>query len=261
MKKNKKLYSVLSLCMICNMFSGITVQATEKDTIISNVEPTLYIREIEGSTEEKPLYRNDVSININSKEEFDAWARIKVGTDESAYTVKISNKIKVGNNSVIVPITDTKDILDPLETTTLKIELFDNENCTGSAKATYESDKWERTRRWEVYFSQTMHTDIGFTHYQEDLRKDVAKFLDQAQDFVDTSNNRKTDEQKYKYMIESGWDIGESYMKLRNVEQIEGLTDLIKDQVNMSITAGLFNYTTETFNTEELARATYYTNR
>lgn len=261
MKKNKKLYSVLSLCMICNMFSGITVQAAEEDTIISNVEPTLYIREIEGSTEEKPLYRNDVSININSKEEFDAWARIKVGTDESAYTVKISNKIKVGNNSVTVPITDTKDILDPLETTTLKIELFDNENCTGSAKATYESDKWERTRRWEVYFSQTMHTDIGFTDYQEDLRKKVAGFLDQAKEFVDTSNNRETDEQKYKYMIESGWDLGESYMKLRNADQIEGLTDLIKDQVNMSITAGLFNYTTETFNTEELARATYYTNR
>lgn len=261
MKKSKKLYAGLSLCMICNMFSGITVQAAENDAIISNVEPTLYIREIEGSTEEKPLYRNDVSIKINSKEEFDAWAKIKVGTDESAYTVKISDKIKVGDNSVIVPVTDTKDILDPLETTTLKIELFDNENCEGSAKATYEEDEWERTRRWEVYFSQTMHTDIGFTHYQEDLRTDVAKFLDKAQGFVDTSNNRETDEQKYKYMVESGWDLGESYMQLRNAEEIEELTALINDKVNMSITAGLFNYTTETFNTEELARATYYTNR
>ena len=260
-KKNRKLHAGLALCMICNMFSGIPVKAAENDAIISNVEPTLYVREIEGSTEEKPLYRNDVSIVVNSKEEFDAWAKIKVGTDESPYVVKISDKIRAGNNNVIVPVTDTKDVLDTLETTTLKIELYDNENCTGSAKAIYEDNEWERTRRWEVYFSQTMHTDIGFTDYQEDLRKDVAEYLDEAQEFVDKSNNRETDEQKYKYMIESGWDLGESYMKLRNAEQIEELTDLIKEKINMSITAGLFNYTTETFNTEELARATYYTNR
>ena len=62
-------------------------------------------------------------------------------------------------------------------------------------------------------------------------------------------------------MIESGFDLGESYMKKRNAEQIEEITELVKEQINMSITAGLFNYTTETFNTEELARATYYTNR
>lgn len=257
----RKLWNLaLSVCMLSSVFT-LPVHAANSDITISTVDPTLFVKEVKGSTEDKPKYRNDVTVSLNNKSEgFNAWAKVVVGKDQP-YIVKIDEPIKSGGNKIIIPVTDTKDRLKANETTTLKFELFDNEACTGSAKATYETDKWERTRRWEVYFSQTMHSDIGFTDYQENLKSKFADFLDQAKGFVDTSNKRETDVQKYKYMIESGFDLGESYMKKRNAEQIEEITELVKEQINMSITAGLFNYTTETFNTEELARATYYTNR
>lgn len=250
----------LSFLMATSLLT-IPINAASYDVTVQTVEPTLFIKEASDSTKEHPKYQNDVAIKLNNaKDSFSAWAKIYVGEDKP-YVVKVDKKIEKGANEIVLPVTDTREKLKKAtDKTTLKIELYDNESCKGNAKAVYETNEWERTRHWEVYFSQTMHTDIGFTDYQEDLKKKVSDYLDEAQKYVDESKNRK-DTQEYKYMVESGWDLGEAYMKNRNAEEIEKLTELIKEEMNMSITAGLFNYTTETFNTEELARATYYTNR
>ncbi len=259
--KKKLCKLVLSACIMCTVFT-IPVYANSTDITISSVEPTLFIREAAGSTKENPKYQNDVKVKLNNKNEnfINAWVKIYVGKD-SPYVVKVENPINKGINEFVLPVTDTRNTMKANETTTLKLEFYDHESCDGEVKALYETNAWERTRHWEVYFSQTMHTDVGFTTYQEDLKKSIAGFLDQALTYVNESNQRESDKQKYKYMIESGFDVGDSFMENRNAEQIEKLADLVKEQINMSITAGQFNYTTETFNTEELARATYYTNR
>ena len=194
----------------------------------------------------------------NSGSPFSAWVRVAL-KNKPTYVVPVG-RIASGSSEVTVPVTDTHELLNPGETISLRLELFDEESCSGSAKAVYETDKWERSRHWEFYLSQEMHTDLGYTAYPEDLKETYAKYLDTVKKYMKNSDERAEDLQKYKYAIESSYMMGEAYMKKRNADEIQEITDRIRAG-RMAVGAGQFNFTLENMSTEGTARAVYYTNR
>ena len=194
----------------------------------------------------------------NSGSPFSAWVRVAL-KNKPTYVVPVG-RIASGSSEVTVPVTDTHEMLNPGETISLRLELFDEESCSGSAKAVYETDKWERSRHWEFYLSQEMHTDLGYTAYPEDLKETYAKYLDTVKKYMKNSDERAEDLQKYKYAIESSYMMGEAYMKKRNADEIQEITDRIRAG-RMAVGAGQFNFTLENMSTEGTARAVYYTNR
>lgn len=189
---------------------------------------------------------------------FDGWYRVTVG-DDKPYVKKLG-KVLGGESKKELYITDTNAVLVPGTTTSLTVEIFDNEQCKGSPKITYKNDKWGRTRHWEFYFSQQMHTDLGYTDPQEKLPELYSKYLDTVGKYLVKSDNGEYGEIPYKYAVESSWMLSDGYMKKRNARQTKKIIERIK-KGDMSVGAGRFNYTMECFNTEETARAAYYTNR
>lgn len=224
---------------------------TEKTCISAlTVKQTPYIRN-DGFQEAVLSFRN-------AKGKFDAWYKVYIENTEPY--VKPLSTVRRGKNKVNILLTDTNRLLNPGQTAKLKIEIYDNELCDGAPVGMYENENFERTRHWEFYYSQTMHTDLGYTDYQEDLRPLFSAFLDTVKRYMQNSDARETDTQKYKYAVESGWVVGEGYLSRRNADEIQEIQDLIeKDRI--TIGAGCCNHTMECFSTEETARAAYYTNR
>lgn len=234
-------------------FMGIALFAisvsTYGEVIIKDAKQTPFVRK-DG--------KQEVSVQIDNKEvPFNGTVRISVRED-SPYSIPL-NQLKSGELTVTIPVTDTNKHLKPGECTRLKMELFDNAECQGTPKAVYTNDKWARTKHWEFYLSQSIHCDLGYTDLQEPLRDLYTQFLDDVKLFMKNSDERG-DLQKYKYDIESGYILGEGFMKRRNADEIQDIVHLIKEG-RMTIGAGQFNYVTEAFSTEEAARAPYYTNR
>lgn len=249
-KVPKGLMLLLCFSVAFSFFAPFKASAAEGDVVIGNVKPTPMVR-ADGT-------QDTIATIVNNGDGFTGWAKVTVGS-MPAYITPVG-PIAAGASEIVVPVTDTNAMLQPGETTSMKLELYDNELGDGPAKAAYENSRWERTRHWEFYLTQQMHTDLGYTDYQENLKKSFSGYLDMAKQYIANSDHRGTDLEKYNYSIESAFMMGESYMKNRTADQIEELVDLIRSG-RMTIGAGQFNYTPENFSTEGAARATYYTNR
>ncbi|MGN0448185.1 MAG: glycosyl hydrolase-related protein [Acutalibacteraceae bacterium] len=169
-------------------------------------------------------------------------------------------KIPLGISEKTIFVNDTNKLLKPGETTCLKIELYKNKHCTGIPVSVYENKFWQRSRHWEFYLSQTMHTDLGYTDYPETLRPLYTSYIDSVKKYIKASHNRAEDKEKYKYAIESSWVFSEGYAKEKNADEIEALVDSVKNG-DMAVGAGRFNNATENMGAEETARSPYLTNR
>lgn len=188
----------------------------------------------------------------------DVWGKITLG-GLKPYTVYLG-KIPFGKSAKTIFVKDTNEILNPGETTYLKIELFKHCSCVGKPVCIYENKEWKRSRHWEFYISQTMHTDLGYTDYAETLPALYTSFIDTAKKYNKASHNRTDDKVKYKYAIESSWVFSEGYAKEKNADEIEAFVDLVK-KGDMAVGAGRFNNATENSGMEEIARLPYLTNR
>lgn len=189
---------------------------------------------------------------------FNGYYRARVGANKPY--VRSIGRVLSGENKKEIYITDTNSMLAPGEYTTLSVEVFDNEECAGAPKAEFKTNHWERTRHWEFYFSQMMHTDIGYTDPQEELPELYSGFLDTVQEYLKKSDNGEYGETPYKYTVESSWMLADGYARARNARKMKAITDRIHSG-DITVGAGRFNYTMECFSAEETARAAYYTNR
>lgn len=185
-------------------------------------------------------------------------AKITVGSNEP-YTVYL-DRISFGISRQSINITDTNGMLKPGETTVLKIELFETDDYTGTPISVYKDNNWQRSRHWQFYISQTMHTDLGYTDYAETLPALYSSFIDTAKKYIKDSHNRAEDKENYKYAIESSWVLSEGYAKEKNADELEELVDLVKSG-DFAVAAGRFNNAMENSGTEEIARLPYLTNK
>ncbi|MGN0570559.1 MAG: glycosyl hydrolase-related protein, partial [Candidatus Fimenecus sp.] len=186
------------------------------------------------------------------------WGKIAIAAC-TPFTVDFG-KISRGKSEQSILLPDTNGILRPGETTTLKIELYENEALDGTPLTVYENTNWERTRHWQFYLSQMMHTDLGYTDYQETLRPLFTSYLNTAKGYIKDSESRENEPEKYKFAVESSWAVTAAYMQQQNAEELEELADLIK-QDKVMVGAGKYNCTMECFGTEETARAAYHSKR
>ena len=250
--KLRRLRRALCSVLICAvLFTMLLPAATAAGGVsITDVSATPYVRS-DGMQETTMHIRNTAGL-------FTAWAKVKVG-NEAAQIVNVGS-VTPGTSQMTLLVPDTNTLLSPGETTTLTVELYDNADCDSSAIAKYVDEAWARTRHWEFYLSQQMHTDLGYTGYQEDLKETFSSYVDTAKTYVKNSDNRASDVQKYIYGIESGFILGEAYTAHRNADQIGEVLSMI-DAGRMNVYAGQFNFTMENFGAEETARAAYYTNR
>ena len=211
---------------------------------------------------EKGALLSEVKVKFVCGEPYHAYLKATVSAKTVAEYVQYVEIPENGGEAVEVRalVPDSNAMLSPGETAVLKLELYGDESCAGPVLAEYIDESWQRTRHWEFYLSQSMHTDIGYTNYQGELPALYTSFIDTVKKFISESDERDGDIEKYKYAIESGWVMGDGYMKQADAEEIDEVRGLI-EKGRMEIGAGQFNYTMECFSTEELARAAYYTNR
>lgn len=200
-----------------------------------------------------------VTVTLTSKRKFlQLWGKITIA-GHTPYTVAFG-KIPRGKSEQSILLPDTNGDLRPGDTTTLKIELYTTETCDGTPLFVFENPNWQRTRHWQFYLSQMMHTDLGYTDYQETLRPLFTSYLNTAKGYIKDSESRDYEPEKYKFAVESSWAVTAAYMQQQNAEELEELSDLIK-QGKVMVGAGKYNCTMECFGTEETARAAYHSKR
>ncbi|MGN1420975.1 MAG: glycosyl hydrolase-related protein [Eubacterium sp.] len=217
---------------------------------IKNVRPTPFITK-------SGFQKANISL-LNKGLKLSLWAKITVAF-QKPYTYYLG-VIPSGLSEKTISITDTNRLLKSGETTTLTIELYKNQYCSGKPVVVYENNCWQRSRHWEFYISQTMHTDLGYTDYAQTLPALYSSFIDTAKKNTENSYNRAEDKEKYKYAIESSWVLSAGYAKEKNADDIEALVDLVKNG-DFAVGAGRFNNAMENSGTEEIARLPYLTNR
>jgi alpha-mannosidase len=74
-------------------------------------------------------------------------------------------------------------------------------------------------KKWEIYFVQHTHTDIGYTRPQSEILAEHLRFIDYALDYCDQTDNLP-DDAKFRWTCESSWAVKE-YLQSRPSSQVE----------------------------------------
>ena len=74
-------------------------------------------------------------------------------------------------------------------------------------------------KRWQVYFVQHSHTDIGYTRPQSEILAEHMRYIDYALDYCDKTDNLP-DDAKFRWTCESSW-VTREYLRSRPASQIE----------------------------------------
>lgn len=76
-----------------------------------------------------------------------------------------------------------------------------------------------RPEKWEIFFVQHSHTDIGYTRPQSEILAEQMRYIDYALDYCDKTDSYP-DEAKFRWTCESSW-VTREYMHSRPAAQIE----------------------------------------
>jgi alpha-mannosidase len=74
-------------------------------------------------------------------------------------------------------------------------------------------------KKWEIYFVQHSHTDIGYTRPQSEILAEHMRYIDYALDYCDQTDNFP-DDAKFRWTCESSW-VTREYLRSRPASQIE----------------------------------------
>lgn len=82
-------------------------------------------------------------------------------------------------------------------------------------------------KEWEIYLVQHTHTDIGYTRPQTEILPEHLRYIDNALDFCDQTDDYPEDA-KFRWTCETSWSVRE-YLKTRPQKQIDRLLERIKE--------------------------------
>ena len=74
-------------------------------------------------------------------------------------------------------------------------------------------------KKWEIYFVQHSHTDIGYTRPQSEILAEHMRYIDYALDYCDQTDGMP-DDAKFRWTCESSW-VTREYLRSRPSSQIE----------------------------------------
>jgi len=82
-------------------------------------------------------------------------------------------------------------------------------------------------KKWEIYFVQHSHTDIGYTRPQSEILAEHMRYIDYALDYCDQTDNLP-DDAKFRWTCESAW-VTREYLRSRPSTQISRLLKRISE--------------------------------
>ena len=182
----------------------------------------------------------------------EGWVRITAAG--KAPRVEAAGELAPGDNKLTVR---HPELAKDGETVTF--ELFAGAGCEGPP-LTARAEALAKVRHWTIYVNQDMHQDVGYTAYQEDLKRRVwPGYLDQT--FRHIADSSDWDEpSKARRGIESSMMLYDSALIARDADWVEMLKRHIRDgRIGYAATFG--NIAQENMSAEELARSCYYSLR
>lgn len=82
-------------------------------------------------------------------------------------------------------------------------------------------------KKWQIYFVQHSHTDIGYTRPQSEILAEHMRYIDYALDYCDQTDNLP-DDAKFRWTCESAW-VTREYLRSRPSSQVERLRKRIAE--------------------------------
>ncbi len=82
-------------------------------------------------------------------------------------------------------------------------------------------------KKWQIYFVQHSHTDIGYTRPQSEILAEHMRYIDYALDYCDQTDNLPEDA-KFRWTCEAAW-VTREYLRSRPATQIERLKKRIAE--------------------------------
>ena len=239
----KRLLSLLCcLCLVVGLFVPMgSVSAAGAEITVSKAVQTPFVKKAADGT--PALQGVDATITAAADGTVEITATVAAKGKTLTYTERV--EVKSGTNTVRIHVPDTHELLEPTETATLTLSV-DN-------AVVYTDEQWQRTRHWTFYLSQTMHCDLGYTNYQEDLPALYSSFIETVKQYMEDTDAQIEEEgwtELYKYAIEGQW-VMQGYMEEMNAEDVQEVLDLIEEG-RMIIGGGMGNQAQECFSTEDL---------
>ncbi|SFD50166.1 F5/8 type C domain-containing protein [Paenibacillus catalpae] len=248
MKRRIVILTAFTLFMGTGNTAPVTAAASPDLPVINEVTQTPWmVRDDRGKL------KSETEMTIqNPGVSFDAWAKIKV-TGEDAYILSLG-KLESGSNNKTVDVLELHRDGDPVT-----FEIYDNPACNGRPLVT-ETREQKKIRHWKVYVAHDMHTDIGYTDYQETLNeKTFPGYLDEAFSAIDATRDWKKRDQ-FKYPVEASYMLYESAWNHRDAEWMEQLKEHLREG-SITYPASYVNEVYANLGTEELARIPYFSQR
>ena len=198
------------------------------------------------------LLKSEAVLALTSDAPVAAWVRITVpGT--TPYMESLGN-LAAGTNSRTVRVAE---LATP--SADVSFQVFANAAGTGNPLAARTLPQ-KRIRRWRMYVANDCHVDIGYTHYQEHLKKVLyPAYLDSAFDYIEATSSWPV-ESRFTYPVEAAFMISDGSWNARDADWHETLKGHLRSG-RMSYPPSYFNYSTETFSAEEMARSNYIAGR
>jgi len=186
-----------------------------------------------GVSQDVKLYQNQVVAKRDGKLFHSISADFVHIGDDSEATVTIDGtttklKLVAGFNKAEIYLPKT----DAARTLTAEIEIPGLEKMIQEVALT-------PVREWEIYFVQHTHSDIGYTRPQSEILPEHLRYIDNALDFCDQTDDYPEASQ-FRWTCETSWSVRE-YLRARPQAQIDRLLQRIKEG-RIEATGMFFNY-------------------
>ncbi|NUK30272.1 hypothetical protein HT574_09270 [Parageobacillus sp. VR-IP] len=114
-----------------------------------------------------------------------------------------------------------------------------------------------RRKKWKVYISPHVHTDIGYTHRQWEVAERLGRNIDTALDILEKEETEKLDIPAFAYHLDASWVL-ETYLATRRKERIKKFFEYVKAG-KIGISHSYVDLLTQYASLEELIRNGEYT--
>ncbi len=171
--------------------------------------------------EEINLYQNKVVVKSEGKLFHSVSVDfIHIG-DETKATVQIGNTksetiLKAGFNKLEINVPKVEDTI-----------ILNAEIRIGNHQTIEKAFIVAPIREWEIFLVQHTHTDIGYTRPQTEILPEHLRYIDNALDFCDQTDDYP-DASKFRWTCETSWSVRE-YLKSRPQAQIDRLLQRLEE--------------------------------
>lgn len=233
--------------MLISVIGSFQIADVYAATSITNVLQTPWIISDNGTL------KSETRLTINNADSaYSGWVKISV-TGKAAYMESIGT-ISSGVNTKTVHVAELVNDGDGVT-----FQIYDNSSGNGTPKAEINLAQ-KKVRHWRIYVAHDMHTDVGYTDYQETLKSSTFPgYLDSAFTYISNTNSW-TDDNKFRYPVEESFMLYDSALTARNADWIQTLKANVANG-RLTYPYSYANMAAEGMGSEELARQNYYSAR